>query len=367
MATALPPAAASCPEHERHTAEAISLKDCAADPALEACCRRELEERAEVAQLKAKLSLVDRSTTRQQLQRQAIGPPPAGAAADAEGRAGLEDDIDSSDEEGRALGELSRMELVGLGVALLALLPRLGPASTLSPCCHAPHITALVPPPAARLRALRVAEMREAAARKAAAQARGLGAQLSVGEGALLGAARSSDQPLVAHLAHEGVEACEVLDEHLSALAHSHLGTRFLRVPVGRRSSLHLRLGAPPGPALVAFWEGSVLGAASLERFGAAEGVLLEEEVDRWLCALHVLHTPESLQAWAAEQRRRPGRRQGGEGGTSSGGESDEDGDGRGGDDWQQPCEVCGRAYPHEHIRSVYADRHSDSEDEDGR
>jgi hypothetical protein len=36
------------------------------------------------------------------------------------------------------------------------------------------------------------------------------------------------------------------------------------------------------------------------------------------------------------------------------------------GDDWQTPCEVCGRTYPHEHIRSMYSSQQQDSSDDAG-
>lgn len=68
--------AGCCPGQDAHAAEAVVLGNLALDPALEACCRRDLEERAEVARLKAALSLQDRSTARQQLQQQVVGRPP---------------------------------------------------------------------------------------------------------------------------------------------------------------------------------------------------------------------------------------------------------------------------------------------------
>ena len=103
-----------------------------------------------------------------------------------------------------------------------------------------------------------------------------------------------------------------------------------------------------------------MVGAAGLEAFGAPESCR-EEEVDAWLRKLRVLHTPESLEAWAAVQRQAggaSGRRTGSEEGPDS--EEEE-----GGGDWQQPCEVCGRRYPHQHVRSAYADRPSDSSDDE--
>lgn len=34
------------------------------------------------------------------------------------------------------------------------------------------------------------------------------------------------------------------------------------------------------------------------------------------------------------------------------------------GEDWQPACEVCGRRYPHQHIRSAFVSRGEDSSDD---
>ena len=130
------------------------------------------------------------------------------------------------------------------------------------------------------------------------------------------------------------------------------------------------------GPAtstagLLCFREGSLVGAAGLDRFGAPE-CIVEEVVDKWLRhhkVLHLLSSSGSGSGGAA-----PGLKGGqaaallassrGGGGASSdggGGSSGEEGEE---DDWQQPCEVCGRRYPHQHFRSAYATKGSGSESE---
>lgn len=103
---------------------------------------------------------------------------------------------------------------------------------------------------------------------------------------------------------------------------------------------------------LVCFREGSVIAAASLDCFGGLNGIM-EEAVAKWMREQQVLHTPESLQLWAAAQRQGRPRQAAG----SAGSNSDE-----GGSDWQEPCDVCGRCYPHQHIRSMYGQHYSDSD-----
>jgi len=96
------------------------------------------------------------------------------------------------------------------------------------------------------------------------------------------------------------------------------------------------------------------VGAAGLDRFGAPD-CLLEEAVDQWL-RQHKGLLLESAAAAAAAAR--PSRRSNGD--ASSSGDDSGSGSEEEGDEWQQPCEVCGRRYPHQHIRSVYASRRED-------
>ena len=94
------------------------------------------------------------------------------------------------------------------------------------------------------------------------------------------------------------------------------------------------------------------MGAAPLDRFGAPE-CILEEEVDKWLRKLQVLVLQPGGGA-AAAAATAAGRRDGG--GGDSGSEEEAGGE------WEQPCEVCGRRYPHQHIRSAYAGGAHDSD-----
>lgn len=107
------------------------------------------------------------------------------------------------------------------------------------------------------------------------------------------------------------------------------------------------------------------MGAAGVDRFGAPE-CLLEEGVDKWLRQ----HRGVLLAAPSASGsgRQQPAAGGGSDAAAAEGGSSDEEeGEGEG-DEWQQPCDVCGRCYPHQHIRSVYATRGSgsDSDGDDG-
>lgn len=100
------------------------------------------------------------------------------------------------------------------------------------------------------------------------------------------------------------------------------------------------------------------MGAAGLDRFGAPD-CLLEEAVDKWL-RQHKGLLLESAAAAAARPDERSRGEAGGSGEDDSGSGSEE------GDEWQQPCEVCGRRYPHQHIRSVYASRPGDGSSSEG-
>lgn len=102
------------------------------------------------------------------------------------------------------------------------------------------------------------------------------------------------------------------------------------------------------------------MGAASLDHFGAPE-CLLEEQVDAWLRQRRCLVAAPGGEAAA------PAGGRAGSGAEAGGSSSDEEEEGGGeGDEWQQPCEVCGRRYPHQHIRSVYARRGDGSSESDG-
>lgn len=293
-----------CAEAQSFTAEAEACNLLASDPTLESCCQRDLKEQAVVARLKAQLSIHDRSKERLRVAGRVLGAAPV-ASAEA-----LQPGSELDDEEDEELG---------------------------------------------RLQAQRLQQMQREAERKAQLQQVGHGGLADVPESRLLREAESSAVPLVCHVAFEGSPLDDELDEHLVRLAHQHLGTRFVRTLINLRSTLHLRLRSPPGPGLLCFRAGSLVGAAGLDRFGAPE-CIQEEAVDKWLRQHRVLrllsnHGGKAPSGW-----------QGGSLQDDSDGGSSGEEEAAAADDWQQPCEVCGRRYPHHHIRSVQATRGSDSE-----
>ncbi|KAL4458222.1 hypothetical protein ABPG75_013087 [Micractinium tetrahymenae] len=298
-------------------AEAEACAAAACDPTLEACCQRDLEQAAVVARLKAQLSLHDPSKERLRAAARVLGAaPPLQAAAE------LGSDLDSGSEDD---------ELIG------------------------------------RLRDARLQELQTAARRQAELQAAGHGTLRDVPESRLLREAERCAGPLVCHLALTGSPLDDEVDEHLVSLAHRFLGTRFVRTAISLASSLHLRLHTPPGPGLLCFRDGSLVGAAGLDRFGAPD-CIQEEAVDKWLRQLRVLAAApgSSSSVAAAAAAARPGGTALGQGSSGGSDEEEEEEEEEEQDDWQQPCEVCGRRYPHQHIRSVYAGgpRGSDSEAE---
>ncbi|PSC69616.1 thioredoxin domain-containing 9-like protein [Micractinium conductrix] len=296
------------PETAAWAAEAEFCSAASLDPTLEACCQRDLEAAALEARLKAQLSLHDRSKERERAAARVFGGDAAAAAAAAAQHQQLvEDQLGSGDDD-----------------ALMG-----------------------------RLREARLRELRTAADARSEAQRAGHGTLGDVPEAGLLRAAQqAAPAPFVAHLALDGSPLDDDLDEHLTTLAARYLGTRFVRSRIALHSTLHLRLRTPPGPGLLCFREGSLVGAAPLDRFGAPE-CILEEEVDKWLRKLQVLVLQPGGGA-AAAAATAAGRRDGG--GGDSGSEEEAGGE------WEQPCEVCGRRYPHQHIRSAYAGGAHDSD-----
>ena len=174
------------------------------------------------------------------------------------------------------------------------------------------------------------------------------------------------------HLAVEGSGQCDALDEHLATLAHRYLGTAFMRTLLPPRSRLHLRLRALPGPGLACFRGGALVGVLAAYGGGGQEegGAMREEEVDAALRALRMLREEGGGgggggEGGAAAASQRPGAASA----ASSEGEDEEGGAGGGGG-WCEPCEECGRRYPHQHMRTMYTERDggggSSSDDEGG-
>eukprot|EP00879_Flechtneria_rotunda_P014721 GHRR01015383.1.p2 GENE.GHRR01015383.1~~GHRR01015383.1.p2 ORF type:complete len:195 (+),score=70.28 GHRR01015383.1:712-1296(+) len=154
---------------------------------------------------------------------------------------------------------------------------------------------------------------------------------------------------LVVHLVVQGYEPCNTLDECLAAAAAQYRGTYFARVLTSQQSPVVAQLQLPHGvPALLVGRDGCLLGKAHLSQFGRDD--IWEEEVLSYLHRFKVL---------AVDSKQQLGRLAGvagnsaaGAGSSDSGNDSEQE---QGTEGWQAPCEVCGRTYPHEHIRALYA------------
>ncbi|GLI62255.1 hypothetical protein VaNZ11_004860 [Volvox africanus] len=196
------------------------------------------------------------------------------------------------------------------------------------------------------LRLRRLVELQRRAAERQQQSSCGYGRVNSLAPGALLERLERLETPgaaAVTHLAVAGCEAGALLDEHLTCLAHRYPGTYFARVAVKRGEPLAARLKVESLPALVCFRAGALVGRAPVSQFGPS-GCLVEEEVTSYLRRLRVL-------------RERPGVHD----------DSMQDDDQEEEEEWKlKPCDLCGRRYPHEHVRAVYGTCHRRSSDGSG-
>jgi hypothetical protein len=166
----------------------------------------------------------------------------------------------------------------------------------------------------------------------------------------------------------DGCAACDVLDESLESLAHRYRGTAFVRARAPARGPEASELRRAYGleqqllPVLLVLRDGAIVGRSHLDMFGPA-GEVHEEAVAAYLHRLRALREPRGARAHtgAAGAARR------GSDSGSEDGKEEEDAEARYGD----ACEVCGRCYPHEHVRAVYrggggAGAEDGSEEEEG-
>ena len=137
---------------------------------------------------------------------------------------------------------------------------------------------------------------------------------------------------MVAHLAVPGHSASAEADELLADLAEAHPRTRFVRVALegGHGAGLAQRLCVPGLPAVVTFRSGDVVGNASYAMLGK-DGEVHEELLQRHLMQVGAI-------------QRRP---------AGSGSESSEEEEGD--EPLVAPCVICGRTYPHTHVRATRA------------
>lgn len=116
------------------------------------------------------------------------------------------------------------------------------------------------------------------------------------------------------------------LDQIMQTLSRTQQDTLFLRAEfvAGSKLAEHCRM---PGPGLVVLREGRPIAAGPLEAF-FVDGRISSAAVDAWL-QQSAMASPAFLPACAA-------------GSTDS--------EGSDADDWKEPCALCGRTYPHEHV-----------------
>ncbi|GBF95870.1 hypothetical protein Rsub_08461 [Raphidocelis subcapitata] len=295
------------------------------DPALEGCCRRDVAASIRSGRVKRALQGADRSAARARAAGAAVVRDPAAlaalaaaeAAAARRGGGGDGGEGSGSGSEGSSDSDGGRGG--GGGGELAAL------------------------------REARLAQLRAAAARARGGGEAGYGRLNDVPPEKLLSLVEELGGRVVAHLASEGAPACDHLDEQLAALAHAHRGTYFARVPIrrtrgasagggARGGALAEALGLPALPALAAFRRGAVVGRAPVAQFGGGADII-EEEVYGYLSRLRVLS-------------------EGRGGGKGGGGGGDDDSDAAGSSDGDEgggaPCDLCGRTFPHEHVRAMY-------------
>ncbi|EFJ51528.1 hypothetical protein VOLCADRAFT_116398 [Volvox carteri f. nagariensis] len=292
------------------------------DPVLAGCCEEDLRNMRRAEALRQALLDVDRSTARLKLQQQALHVPaqqhqPPHQQPDTENLLNAEQEEEEDDD-----GLLSE------------------------------------------LRRRRLAELQRQAVERRQAADQGYGRLNDLPPGALMAGA--------------------MLDEHLTTLAHRYRWTFFARAAVKRGEPLVARLRLEELPALLCFRSTALVGRAAVSQFGPP-GCLVEEEVTSYLRRLRVLR--DSAGGGARFSGRGPRRRTGGAAATAPGtttrpgggsrtyddddGDEDDIGDGGGGgsdvegedqedeEEWRlKPCDVCGRRYPHEHVRAVYSTCH---------
>jgi hypothetical protein len=368
--------ASCCPGEARAAADVAACELALTDPTLSACCERDLKEQRQAARLRAVLAAADRTAApaRERARAVALGgaatTTPTTAWKREGGDSGGPDDEDDEDDEDddRQL---------------------------------------------AQLREARMAELRRRAAERRSDGAAGFGRLCDApSPGEVLEAARASGAArCVVHLAADGHDAGAQLDERLAELARGLVpsvaaveqgqmrrrrrrargGVLFLRAPAGAAAApsaaalaLCRELGLcgvgggvsgalPRGalPALVVLSSPSssspslpsgvgggndaapdapvAVACAPVARFCAEDGALMEDRVDAFLRSAGVL----SSRSWGEK---------GGGGDEDEEEEEDEDGGGDDGGGDGKPCQLCGRTYPHEHVRAVYGRRDDDSD-----
>lgn len=292
---------ACCDSGHSHHVRAGELEDMAHDPTLQSCCRRDLEQQAATSRITAALAQQDRSMQRLEYAAAALNTGGNIPADPWEARNEPRDSNHACEDED---------------------------------CAETAEL--------AKLREQRLSQLRDAALRQQAAslQYGSLHQVLQDEALELIKLAKYS----VGHLPAAGnTQVADEIDQLLQSLANRQQGTLFLRTQFDSSSAL-ARYCRMPGPGMVCLRSGRPVTAASYLAF--SEGGLLQEEVLlTWMQEAGVLQqeTPSVGQPPPPPPQ------------------NEDDGSEESEDDWDEPCNLCGRRYQHEHVQAqLNADRDSD-------
>ena len=165
----------------------------------------------------------------------------------------------------------------------------------------------------------------------------------------------SSAEYIICLFVIEGDEQGQGIDQKLESLACQFVATRFLRCPVPPRSHLCRRFGLSSAPGFVVFYGDAIIATCTVLDLECRDDEDVEDALEQWLrrrkCLL--VSSTDGGGGGAVNE---------GVGVASGGGNDDDDEEGDA-DEWQKPCEECGRKYPHQHIRSMYASTEANDDD----
>lgn len=193
-----------------------------------------------------------------------------------------------------------------------------------------------------RLREQRLHQLRAAAARQRDAAALQYGVLHEAPQTEALAMLQLA-QLCVCHMASGARSMDQAVDQLLRSLACTHMRTLFLRAPFQRDAPLadYCRM---PGPGLVCLRGGKPISAGPHQAFAIGGGLPDGDAILAWLQQAGVLSTASDWQHTQQPLER--------------------DSEGSEADDWDEPCTVCGRRYPHQHVAALSGTQQDESDGE---
>lgn len=290
----------------RFEAEVDELKTLSLDPTLESCCRRDAEQQCAIAKAKMNLLRQDRIDTRQRIAESVVGKPQASATRCCEAR-----HTHDSEDDDLSAGDDAEFE---------------------------------------EIRLARLKELHFQAVKRSELTQSGCGLVTTVSESGMKAILSESPTPhVVCHVIIEGDSIGAEVSEFLDNMARTYLGTRFVRCPICPNSQFPARMGLGYPSGIIYFLDGvvkKVMPLSSLEDYDADEGAL----ETKFRKAGAFLTLDEAIESRSSQKDCRNDV-------LRVDDHSDED---KCSDDgWEEPCEICGRRYPHRHVRTMYHEHYS--------